>query len=139
MQAQREKIGAALSSYEPHIHNHLVLRRAILSLALHLVQKVEVALVEMMDADITVLSAAGVALAGRVGGDGVEGTEVTADTTNFVLEDLVVEAGLELSLASRSSSDVHGGLTATENNEIFLGGDGGAVEGGITDVRLEDV
>jgi hypothetical protein len=51
----------------------------------------------------------------------------------------VVEAGLELTLAGRSSSDVHGGLATTKNDEILLGGDGGAVEGGITNVRLEDV
>ena len=92
----------------------------------------------MVNTDVTVLSSRGVALACRVGSDGVEGAEVTADTADFVLKDLVVESGLELTLTGRGGGDIHGGLTTSEDDKVLLGGDGGAVEGGITDVGLED-
>jgi hypothetical protein len=39
----------------------------------------------------------------------------------------VVEAGLELALSRGGSGDVHGGLATTEDDEVLLGGDGGAV------------
>lgn len=91
-----------------------------------------------MNTDVTVLSAAGVALACGIGGDGVEGTEVASDTADLVLEDLVVETGLEFTLSGGSSGDIHGGLTTTENNVVLLGSDGGAVDGGIGRVVLQD-
>jgi len=68
-----------------------------------------------------------------------QGTEVTTDTANLVLEDLVVESSLEFTLASGGRGDVHGGLTTTENDEVLLPGHAGAVEGGITGVGLEDL
>lgn len=89
-----------------------------------------------MDADVAILGAAGVAPAGRVGGDGVEGTKVAADTADLVLKDLVVEAGFELALAGRSGGDVHGGLATAENDKVLLASDGGAVDGGIGGVVL---
>lgn len=108
------------------------------SFSLYLVQKVEVTLVEVVNTDVTVLSAACVALAVGVDGDGVEGTEMTSDTADLVLEDLVVETGFEFTLSGRSSGDIHGGLTTTKDNKVLLGGDGGAVEGGIGGVGLQD-
>jgi hypothetical protein len=72
-------------------------------------------------------------------GDIVEGPEMTAHTTNFLHEDLVVEARLKLSLAGRCGSDVHGGLSTAEDNVVLDGCDGSAVEGCVGDVGLEDV
>jgi hypothetical protein len=104
-----------------------------------LVVEVEVALVEVVNSHVSVLSAAGVALARRVGGDSVEGTEVTSHTADLVLENLVVETGLELTLTGGGSCDIHGCLTTTEDDKILLGGDGGTVEGCIGNVSLEDL
>lgn len=114
------------------------LRQAVDPFPLNLVEEIEVALVEVVDTDVAVLSAACVALAGRVGGDGVEGAEVAPHAADLVLEDLVVEAGLELALSRGGSGDVHGGLATAEDDEVLLGGDGGAVEGGIGCVGLDD-
>ncbi len=115
------------------------LRHAVDTLPLHLVQEIKVALVEVVDTNVTVLTTRAVALAGGVGGDGVEGTEVTTDTANLVLEDLVVETGLELTLAGRGTGDIHGGLTTTEDDEVLLGCDCSAVEGGVGGVGLDDL
>lgn len=107
-------------------------------LPLDLVHEVEVRLIEVVDADVTVLSARGVRRAGRVHGDGVERTEVAADTADLVLEDLVVEAGLEFTLARGGRGDLHGGLTTAEDDVVLLGGDGGSVERGVGGVGFED-
>lgn len=85
----------------------------------------------MVHADVAVLAARGVALAGGVGGDGVEGAEVAPDAADLVLEDLVVEAGLELALAGRGAGDVHGGLAAAEDDEVLARGDACRVQGGV--------
>jgi hypothetical protein len=53
------------------------------SFPLDLVVEVEVALVEVVNSHVSVLSAAGIALACRVGGNSVEGTEVTSDTADL--------------------------------------------------------
>lgn len=92
-----------------------------------------------MDTDVAVLSAAGVAPAGGIGSDGVQGAKVAADAADFVLKDLVVEARLELALAGRGRSDFHGGLATAEDDKILVAGNGGAVEGGIGDVRLPNL
>ena len=60
-------------------------------------------------------------------------------TANLLLEDLVVETSLELTLAGRGPGDVHSGLTTTKNNKVLLGGDGSTVQGGISDVGLENL
>lgn len=116
---------------------HLLLH-FVHSLPLDLVHEIEVTLVEVVNSHVAVLSAACVALTVGVGGDGVEGTEVATHTADLVLEDLVVEAGLELTLTGRGTGDVHGGLTTTEDHEVLLRGDGGAVEGSVADVGLEN-
>ncbi len=64
---------------------------------------------------------------------------MSTNTANLLLKDLVVETRLELSLASRGSCDIHGGLTTTEDNEILLWGDRSRVEWGIGDVGLHDL
>lgn len=109
------------------------------SFPLNLVVEVEVALVEVVNSHVSVLSAAGVALACGVSSDGVEGTEMASHTANLVFEHLVVETGLELTLTGRSSGDIHSGLTTTEDDEVLLGGNGGAVEGCVGYVGLKDL
>lgn len=64
---------------------------------------------------------------------------MATDTADLLLEDLVVETGLELTLTGRGPGDIHGSLTTTENDEILLRRDGGAVQGGISDVSLENL
>lgn len=68
------------------------------SLSLDFVQEIIVAFVEMVDTDVTIFSSASIALAGGIGSDGIERTEVAADTADFVLKDLVVETGFEFTL-----------------------------------------
>lgn len=93
----------------------------------------------MVNSHVTVLSARGVSRARGMDSDGVKRTEVATDTTDFVLEDLVVEAGFEFTLSGGGGGDVHGGLTTAENDEVFARGDGGGVEGGICDVGFEEL
>jgi len=107
-------------------------------LPLHLVHEVEVRLVEVVDTDVTVLTTGGIGGTGGVHIDGVEGTEVAADTADLVFEDLVVETSLEFTLASRGGCDIHGGLTTTQNHVVLLWGDSGGVEGSVGGVGLHD-
>ena len=116
----------------------LLLVEPVHALALNLVHEVEVALVEVVDAHVAVLAAGAVALARRVGGHGVERAEVAAHAAHLLLEDLVVEARLELALARRRARHVHGGLAAAEDHEVLLHRDGGAVHGRVGGVGLED-
>lgn len=91
-----------------------------------------------MHTGVTVLSSRAVHCSERADGDVVERTEVTSDTANLLLEDLVVETGFELSLAGRGGGDVHGCLTTAEDDVVLDGSDGCAVEGSVCDVGLED-
>lgn len=116
---------------------YLLLLHGSLPLALDLVAEVEESLVEMVDAHVAVLTTTGVALARGVGGDCVEGTEVATDTADLVLEDLVVEAGLEFTLARGRGGDIHGGLATTQNHKVLLRGHGGTVQRRVGGVGLE--
>lgn len=109
------------------------------SFPLNLVVEVEVALVEVVNSHVSVLSAAGVALACGIGSDSVQRTEVTSHTTNLVLEDLVIETSLELTLTGRSSGNIHSGLTTTEDDEFLFGGDSGTIKGCVGCIGLEDL
>lgn len=127
-------------SFFPSRGNFLLsvrLLQSVHALPLNLVVEIEIALVEVVDTDITVLSSRGIASASGVSSNSVEGTEVTTDTTNLVFENLVVESGLESTLAAGGGGDFHGGLTTSQNNEVLLGGDCGAVERGVCRVGLE--
>lgn len=66
-------------------------------------------------------------------------TEVAADPADLVLEDLVVEARLEFTLARGGGGDVHGGLATAEDDKVLLAGDAGAVERGVGGVGLHDL
>ena len=56
---------------------------------------------------------------------------------NLILEDLVIEAGLELPLPAARLGDVHGGLPAAQHDERFLRREGGRVEGGFGGVLFQ--
>lgn len=92
-----------------------------------------------MYAHVTVLTARRITLSVGVDGDRVERAEVATHAANLLLEHLVVEASLEFTLACRSGGDVHGGLAASEDDEVFLGGDGGGVERGVGNKGLHDL
>ena len=91
-----------------------------------------------MHTDITILSSAAISSALWVDSDVVQRAEVTPDTPDLLHEDLVVEPCLELSLSGTGCGDVHGGLATTQNHEVLDWCYCGAVERGISDIRLED-
>jgi hypothetical protein len=107
--------------------------------SLNLILEIKVSLVKEVHTDVTILTTRGITGSGRVNGNGVERTEVTLDTSNFLFEDLVVESGLEFSLTLRGCCDFRSGLTTTQDDEIFEGCDGGGVEGGIGNIGLQDL
>lgn len=124
----------------PQARPHTTLNRNLLPLLpLNLEREIEVRLVELVHAHISVLSAGCVALAGRVHGDGVERAEMPTDAADLLLEDLVVEARLELSLARRGRRDVHGRLATAEDDKVFLWRDGGGVQGRVSYEGLHDL
>lgn len=92
----------------------------------------------MVDSDVAVLTTGGIARAGWVDSDRVEGTKVALDAADFVLEDLVVEPRFEFTLASMCCCHFRCRLTATQNNVVFLRGDCGRVQRGIGNVGLEN-
>lgn len=73
----------------------------------------------------------------RVYSNRVQRTEMAPHAADLVLEDFVVDAGLELALAGRRRGHVHGRLAAAEDDKGFDGRDGGAVEGRVADVGFE--
>lgn len=91
-----------------------------------------------MNTYVSVFSARRIANAGRVDGDRVQGTEVAPDTADLVLEYLVVESGLKLSLSGGGGSHIHGSLATTEHDEVLLCRYGCSVERCIGSVGLED-
>ena len=113
----------------------LLLRR----LPLHLVLEVKVRLIEVVHAHVSVLTTRAVRSTLRVHGHVVQRTEVTTYTADFLGEDLVVETGFEFTLSGGGGCDIHGGLSSSEDDVLFYGGDGGAVEGCVGDVGLQDV
>jgi hypothetical protein len=64
---------------------------------------------------------------------------VSSHTSNLVLEDLVEESCLKLSLPHRRGGDITSLLSSSQNDEVLLCGDGSRVEGGVGLVGLEDV
>ena len=64
---------------------------------------------------------------------------MSSNTTNLLLEDLVVESRLEFALSRCRSGDIHSSLSTTQDNVVLLGGDACAVEGRIGGVGLQDL
>lgn len=92
----------------------------------------------MVYTDVTVLSTRGISRTLGMNANGVQRPEVTTHTADFILKDLVVETGFEFTLASGCRGDIHGGLATAQHHVVFLGGDDGAVEGGVGNVGFED-
>lgn len=74
--------------------------------------------VEVMQPDVPILSSTGKGLAIHAHGEGVDGTEVTLDGGHVFLENDVVEIDLKVSGFGRRVGDVHGLLTASENDLV---------------------
>lgn len=106
---------------------------------LHLVLEVEVGLIKVVDTDVTVLTAGSVAGSLGMAGNGVERAEMTADASNLVFEDFVVEAGFELSLSAGGPCDITRLLATTEDDEVLLCCDSARVQGSVRNVGLEDL
>ena len=92
----------------------------------------------MVNTDVTVLTTGGVCGSSGVDIDSVEGTKVSTNTADLIFKHLVVETGLEFTLASGGSCDIHGGLTTTEDHVVLLWGNACGVERGISGVGFED-
>lgn len=90
-----------------------------------------------MHPHIPILAATRIPPAQRIHRDRVQRAEMPLDAADLVLEDLVIEAGFELALPAGGGGDVHGRLAAAEDDEGFLGGDGGGVEGGVGGVGFQ--
>jgi hypothetical protein len=108
-----------------------------LSFPLDLELKIKVALVEVVHADVTVFSPAGIPTTLGVDGNRVERAKVPFDSADFGLEDLVIEPRLEFSLAGRGGGNLIRGLAATEDNELLLRGYGSGGKWCVCNVGLE--
>lgn len=107
-------------------------------LSLDFVHKIKIGLVKMVDTDVTVFSARGISCTSWVDMDVIERSEVAPDTTDLVLEDLVVETSLEFTLAGGSCCDIHRSLTTSQDHIVLLGSEGSRVNGGVGDISFED-
>lgn len=65
-------------------------------------------------------------------------SKVTPDSTDLLLENLVVEPRFEFTLSGVGGGDIHSGLSSSENDKVLVGGDGGAVERSVGYVGLHD-
>ncbi len=68
----------------------------------------------------------------------VHGTKMTLHAANLLLEDLVPEPGLKLTLPQRRRRHAHSILTTTKQDVGFRRRNCGAVEGRLRDERLEN-
>lgn len=105
-----------------------LLLRLALCLPFHLVQEVEVTLVEVVDADVPILPTTRIPTALGINGDRIERPEMAFDAPDLVFEDLVVESCLKFTLTGRSCGDVHGCLATPKDDEVLLWRNGGSVE-----------
>jgi hypothetical protein len=64
--------------------------------------------------------------------------EMTSDSTNLLLEDLVIESSLKLSLPTACRGDVHSSLATSKYNKILLGCNSRAVERSVGNIGLHD-
>ena len=66
-------------------------------------------------------------------------SKVTTDSTDLLFENFVVETRFEFTLSGVGGGNVHGGLSSSENDEVLVGCDGGAVKRGVGYVSLHDL
>jgi hypothetical protein len=106
---------------------------------LYLIHEIEIALIEMMNPHIPILSTAGVASPLRVNSDGIKRPKMSLDSTNLIFEDLVVEPRFKLSLPGGGRCDIHGSLASSEYDEVLFGGYCSGVQGCVGDVAFEQL
>lgn len=63
---------------------------------------------------------------------------MTTDSTDLLLENLVIETSFEFTLSRVGGSDVHSGLSTAEDDKVLVRCDGGAVERSVGNVGLHD-
>lgn len=96
--------------------------------------------IKVVNTDITILSSTGKGATVGVDGNGVDGSEMSTDTSNLLLEDLVPESALEFTLSAAGCCDIHGLLSSSDNNKLLvLGHDGCRVKGSVSGVCLENL
>lgn len=78
--------------------------------------EIEVILVELVHSNVTVFTTASVAFAIGMERQRVDGTEVALDAGEFLLENQMEEASIELANTSRCRCYVHGFLTTSQHN-----------------------
>lgn len=95
-------------------------------------------LVEVVHSDIPVLSSDSVPRPLRMARDSVARPEPALCPRELLLEDAVPEPDFELSLPRTGRGDVHGVLSAAEEDVRVLGKQRGGVEGSGGDVGFDD-
>jgi len=106
-------------------------------LLLHLIHEIKVSLVKVMYPHVSILTTARITSTLGIRCDGIQWSKMTFHPTNLILEYPVVKARFEFALPRRGSGHVHGGLTTSKDNKVFLGRDGCGVQGRIGDVGLQ--
>ena len=100
-------------------------------------RRIAVALWRNSDPVHVALSQLNVRTTGRNSNARVDRTEVTLDAADLLLQDLVPESRLELTLPERGRRDTHRVLTTTEQYIGFKRCDGGAVQRSLGHICLQ--
>jgi hypothetical protein len=109
-----------------------------LMLSLHLVHEIKICLIEMMHPYISILATTRISTPLRIRGDRIERTKMAFHAPNFIFKDLVVKTRLKFTLARGGCRHVGGGLTPSEDHEIFFRRDGRGIQRGIGRVSFEN-
>ena len=99
--------------------------------------EIKIGIVKLVDPHITILAPAGIALPVRVELNRVDRAKVTLHPPKLLLEDQVEEAGVELADLGGGGGDVHGVLSAAQDDLVKDGADGGGVDGSLRAVLLQ--
>lgn len=92
-----------------------------------------------MHAHIAIFAPARIASPLWVHGDGVQRAEMSLDSPDFILKNAVVKSSFEFALSGGRGGDVHGGLATAEDDEGFLRGYSGGVDGRVGDIGFQEL
>ena len=120
----------SISSSLPFIHSRF---------PLNLIPKAPIPSIKMMHPYIAILTATRIPSPQRIHSNRVERPKMALHSPDLVFEDFVVEPRFEFPLARRRGGDVHGCLTAAEDDEGFLRRQRGGVQGRVRGVGLEEL
>lgn len=109
------------------------------SLSFNLIHEIEIALIEMVHSDVSILSTTSISIALRVDCDCVQRTKVTSNSSDLVFENLVVKSCFEFALSCGCSGDIHGCLSASKNDKIFPRGYCSCIQWCISNEILQDL